>query len=272
MPFIRIGLGHSTTATTICCNCTLHIETKRQRHAAQTLYCTLLHWSTSVDYILVESYTMPKDQEKELWLHGAALCLPEYIAHVLPGQWTSRNSQTAKLVSIEILQIFFLRFFIDTIQLFGSWFRRSGSGSLQPSQQEELALIQVGQKASCWAYEIVQSQVSGISTWVDPFSPHKIVQSVRRLFGMLVIQLRNSCKSPKCSFKLQQTQVVQERANCRLTCSNLENPAQGSRPGGGAGAGGGGGAGAGPSCDLQSGSSILGFRILNPENLKMCNF
>jgi len=28
----------------------------------------------------------------------------------------------------------------------------------------------------------------------------------------------------------------------------------------------------GPSCDLQSGSSILGFSILNPENLKMCNF
>lgn len=93
-------------------HCTL--QTKRQRHAAQTLYCTLLHWSTSVDYILVESYTMPKDQEKELWLHGAALCLPEYIAHVLPGQWTSRNSQTAKLVSIEILQIFFLRFFIGS--------------------------------------------------------------------------------------------------------------------------------------------------------------
>ena len=131
-------------------------------------------------------------------------------------QWTTRNSQTAKYVSIEILQ-FSILVHLDTIQLFGSWFRCSGSGSLQPSQQEELALTQVGQKASCWAYEIVQSQISGTSTWVDPFSPHKIVQSVRRLFGMLVIQLRNSCKSPKCSFKLQQTQVVQERANCRLT-------------------------------------------------------
>ena len=62
---------------------------------------------------------------------------------------------------------------------------------------------------------------------------------------MLVIQLRNSCKSPKCSFKLQQTQVVQERANCRFTWSNLENSAQGSRPGGGPGAGRGGGPGAG---------------------------
>ena len=27
-----------------------------------------------------------------------------------------------------------------------------------------------------------------------------------------------------------------------------------------------------PSCDLQSGSSSSRFRILNPENSKMCNF
>ena len=173
----------------------------------------------------VANFVKTKRQRQTLWCSS----LPKCFAHC----WVSEPQENLKKPNwfqLEFSNFAFWKFLLahlDAIQLFGPWC----SGSLHLTWPEELALFTVGQKTSFWACnQIVQSQVSQIFTWVDPFQVDFSLTKLCRVCDAYLecsssscVMLKNcACKSPNCSFKLQQTEVVQER----LTRSNLQYSAQ----------------------------------------------